>query len=149
MRCLLVGILGTGDRRIRVEQPDVFVQRVHHGRLERVVLAVLLELDESGTDQLGTLSERVVVAIEDIRAEFHQREPPERGGDPGETLLDHIGTEPYGLDDLGSLVGVERRDAHLAHHFEDSVLHRRNEVLLRTLRSHISTQATGDGQVTQ
>ena len=43
------------------------------------------------------------------------------GGSP-EALVDDLVAQPDSLEDLGTLVALQRRDPHLGHHFEDALL---------------------------
>jgi hypothetical protein len=99
-----------------------------------VVLAVLAPgVDAADGQQVPRLRIGADVARERLAPEHVEPDPADARGGAGEVLLDHLGRQSHGLEDLGAVVGLDRRDAHLGERLEQSLADRTDDVALGLL----------------
>ena len=68
-----------------------------------------------------------------IAGDIFQRDAAHPAHRPGEIPVDHLFRDPHRLEDLGSLVGLDRGDAHLGRDLHDAVEHRMGVVIHRRI----------------
>ena len=128
--------------------PGRVLQAEHGLRVEQVQLALatplVLPADLEGAVAGAAAAPRVGDRVPpgDLLGHHVEPDPAELGGGAGEVALDQLLVESDGLEDLGTVVGRDRRDAHLRHHLEHPLAQRLDEVLDRLLRLHLH-QAAG------
>ena len=66
--------------------------------------------------------------------------PPTRDGRPGKILVDHLLPQADGLENLRAAIGLDRRDAHLGHHFDHALVDRLVVAFHRILVSDVRQQ---------
>src|ERR671921_1406245 len=92
-------------------------------------------------ESLGTvlyLREGPPVAPEDLPPNLLQAYTPDACGRAGEVFLDHLVAEAYGLEDLGSAVREQGRDAHLGDNLQERLLVGLDEVFGCLLRRDVT-----------
>ena len=68
-----------------------------------------------------------------IAGDIFQRDAAHPAHGPGEIPVDHLFRDPHRLEDLGSLVGLDRGDAHLGRDLHDAVEYRMGVVIHRRI----------------
>src|SRR5690606_11067434 len=92
-----------------------------------LVLATDVELAARGLDAGDGVGH--VVAHLDLAGDLLDADAAELRGGAGEVLVDDLLREADALEDLRTRVGGDRRDTHLAHHLDDGLAERLDEVL--------------------
>mmetsp|Transcript_18872 Transcript_18872/g.47860 ORF Transcript_18872/g.47860 Transcript_18872/m.47860 type:complete len:1344 (-) Transcript_18872:168-4199(-) len=136
---LLVRLVRLGVGLAALAQADRLVQQLGHGLVVGVVLALGLGLDEAIVLQLGERllgeglgPERLALALQ-----VGQRHAADAGHGALEAQVDDVRAQAVGLEDLGAVVALQQRDAHLGQNLEDALLQRLLQVLLRVLHAQV------------
>src|SRR5690606_4766746 len=126
LACLLVHVRGELAIRLAAVAARRDLQREDRLRIPRVTLAGAAPVELAGVRQARELvlfalriAERVAaqrLLLEHVEADALQAADRAR-----EAAVDDLVVEPERLEDLRTLVGLQRRDAHLRHHLEHSL----------------------------
>ena len=140
-----VDVLRVGLERGVILGSNRLLQQVHRARVEQVQFAVLAPLVvASGCQQLAfpvpcpvfghtgrTAIHLIrckeahgigaVVAHLDFGAYLRQVDPLDPARGPGKVLVDHMLAETERLENLCAAITLDRRNAHLGHHFDDTL----------------------------
>ena len=118
------------------------LQFEHRLGVEQVILplppplVLATRLERAVGQHLRAVGKGPLVALGAFGRHLGQPDATELGGETGEELTDKIVPETDGLENLGTGVGGDRRDAHLRHHLDDAVGRRLHVVVKGLVAFH-------------
>ena len=122
---LIVGVIPAHHRRLQAHD---------HVGVVGVVLTAMYVLQQAALIEGFSTRARPARHLPLIFFQLIQRHAADARGDTGERDVDQLAVEPHRLKQLGTAIRVHRRDAHLGHDLQQTLIHALTKILLTQLR---------------
>ena len=120
-------------------------------RAPHVQLAVAAPLEDAADRQQIALGPRVgaEMALHRLGREHVEADAADPRRGPGEVLVDQLALQPHRLEDLGTAVGLDRRDPHLRERLQQPLADRGHDPLLGLLAIDVLGQQRTIGELVE